>query len=413
MKRFLKAIKFIGYSFLALFITANLYIILSGKFYIYKGVANTYLVGETGPSIYDLDVFPYDVIRSEGSKTTNIKEHQAINSFILPNEQRVRMEGLGTKAFLVFKNDVLLYEEYWDDHSKETVSNSFSVAKTMVAMLIGIAIDEGAITSVNDRVCDYLPDFCENGKDKITIHHLLTMSSGLDWSESGKNPLSDNAESYYGSNIYNHVLGQSVESAPGKLFRYQSGNSQLLGYIIEAATEQNLSDYAEEKIWEKMGAEHDAFWSLDKENGDEKAFCCMYASARDFARLGMILLNEGSFNNNQIIPSEFYKAMVTPVPLKTYDRIPNYRYGLHTWIYMDEQSKVNYFRGIKGQFVITIPDEEIVIVRLGDRRSPNFERNNNWTDLELEKNKFKIGHPIGLVDYIQLGREIVKNTGLE
>jgi len=413
MKRLIKAIKFIGYSFLAFFITANLYIVLSGKFYIYKGVANTYLVGETGPSIYDLDVFPYEVIHFEASKTAKIKEHKAINSFLLTNKQRSRMENLGTKAFLVFKNDVLMYEEYWGGHTKETVSNSFSVAKTMVAMLIGIAIEDGAINSVDDKVCDYLPDFCKNGKDKISIHHLLTMSSGLDWSESGKNPLSDNAESYYGSNLYNHVLGQSVESSPGKVFRYQSGNSQLLGYILEAATKQNLSDYAEDKIWKKMGAEHDAFWSLDKENGDEKAFCCMYASTRDFARLGMVLLNEGNFNNNQIITSEFYNAMVTPVPLLTKEKIPNYRYGLHTWIYMDEQSKVNYFRGIKGQFIITIPDEEIVIVRIGDRRSPNFERDENWTELELEKNKFKIGHPIGFDEYLELGREILKSTGLK
>ena len=219
--------------------------------------------------------------------------------------------------------------------------------------------------------------------------------------------------SYYGSNLYSHVLGQSVESSPGKVFRYQSGNSQLLGYILEAATKQNLSDYAEDKIWKKMGAEHDAFWSLDKENGDEKAFCCMYASTRDFARLGMVLLNEGNFNNNQIITSEFYNAMVTPVPLLTKEKIPNYRYGLHTWIYMDEQSKVNYFRGIKGQFIITIPDEEIVIVRIGDRRSPNFERDENWTELELEKNKFKIGHPIGFDEYLELGREILKSTGLK
>lgn len=411
MKVIKKIAKRFGIILLAIFITVNLFILLSGRFYIYKGIANTYFVGEISPTIYDLDVFPYSTIKTSEEESILFK-HKNINSYQLTKEEQKFIDDYRTKAVLVFKNDTLLFEQYWKGHTEETVSNSFSVAKTMVAILVGIAADEGKIESLDEPICTYLPEFCADGKEKITIRHLLTMSSGLDWTESAKNPLSDNAESYYGEDLYNLVTSQEVESEPGKIFKYQSGNSQLLGFIIEKATGNDLSRYAEEKLWKKQGAEHEAYWSLDKEQGDEKAFCCMYATARDYGRLGILLLNEGKFNGKQIIPSWYYKEMMTPAPLGTEDGIPNYRYGLHTWIYMDNDSQVNYCRGVKGQYVIAIPDENLVIVRIGSAKKPNFnfEKNMQNDDLYIEENKFKVGHSTGLFDYLDLGRKILKNT---
>lgn len=406
-KAFLKFLKYSLYSLLALFITFNLFIVLSGRFYMYKGIANTYLIGETGPTIYDLDVFPYSTVEAAKSPSQIIKDER-FNKFVLPSKYQSIIEELDTKAFLVFKGDTLLYENYWGGHTDQTVSNSFSVAKTLVAILIGIAVEDGDINSLNDPVYKYLPEFSEKGKDEVTIKHLLEMASGLDWEESGKNPFSDNAESYYGSELKRLVLGQSMENMPGKTFKYQSGNSQLLGYILEAATGEDLSEYAESKVWRKIGAEHDAFWSLDKELGDEKAFCCMYATARDYARLGQLLLNKGCFNDEQIIPSWFYYEMVTPQKLETEDGIPNYRYGLHTWSYQDPEGKVDYCRGINGQYVITIPSENLLIVRLGSKKMPLVTipedklKDNDFID-EI---KFKVGHSSGLFEYIALGKLI-------
>jgi len=397
---------------LAIFITVNLFILLSGRFYIYKGIANTYFVGEISPTIYDLDVFPYSTLQTDEMKSV-ISHDKNYNSYQLSKKDQQFIDEYRTKALLVFKNDTLLFENYWENHTEETVSNSFSVAKTMVSILVGIAIDEGKIASLDDPICKYLPEFCSDEKGKITIRHLLTMSSGLDWTESAKNPLSDNAESYYGENLRTLVTSQEVESEPGKIFKYQSGNSQLLGFIIEKATGNDLSRYAEQKLWKKIGAEHEAYWSLDKEQGDEKAFCCMYATARDYGRLGILLLNKGKFNGNQIIPEWYFTEMMTIANLDSEDGIPNYRYGLHTWIYMDTDAQVNYCRGVKGQYVITVPDENLVIVRIGSSKRPNFAFDGSRLDDDsyIEENKFKIGHSTGLFDYLKLGRNIKRNTG--
>lgn len=391
---------------MALFITVNLFIVLSGRFYMYKGIANTYLIGETGPTIYDLDIFPYSTVKA--SLNPIQFPQKEYNQYQLSSSELDFMKELDTKAFLVIKNDSLVFEQYWEDHTNETVSNSFSVAKTLVAMLVGIAIEEGHIASLDDKVADYIPEFKEGGKEVITIRHLLSMSSGLDWGESGKNPFSDNAESYYGSELRRLVVSQELESEPGIVFKYQSGNSQLLGYILEEATGIDLSEYAESRIWNRVGAEHDAYWSLDKELGDEKAFCCMYATARDYAKLGQLLLNNGCYGSEQIIPAWYYHEMIEPQNLATIDGIPNYRYGLHTWTYLDPNGKVDYCRGINGQYIITIPSENLLIVRLGTAKRPLItipDNKQNDSDF-IEENKHKVGHSSGLFEYIALGKSI-------
>ena len=141
-------------------------------------------------------------------------------------------------------------------------------------MLIGIATEEGLIRSIDESVGNYIPEFKDSELSEITIRHLLLMASGLDWTESGKNPLSNNAESYYGTDLYGLVTRQRKIAKPGKTFIYQSGNSQLLGFIIEKASGKALSEYCSEKLWSQMNMESDAYWSLDKENGAEKAYCC-------------------------------------------------------------------------------------------------------------------------------------------
>lgn len=277
-------------------------------------------------------------------------------------------------------------------------------------MLIGIAVEEGKIKSIDEPVGNYIPEFRSGGKEEITIRHLLQMSSGLDWTESGKNPLSDNAESYYGSDLYNMSVTQKRLIQPGKLFLYQSGNSQLLGIIIEKATGKKLSTYASEKIWSKIGAGTDAFWNLDKKDGVEKAFCCVYATARDFARLGQLLVHRGKKDSIQVLPEWYFDEMIKPAALNTEDSIPNYRYGLHLWTYLGDQNPVYYCRGIKGQYIITVPDEELLIIRIGMEREDNYALpSSRRNDLRyVEQNKYKVGHSKCLFDYLKLGRELVK-----
>lgn len=410
MKRILKKLgKYLVVFLIGLIITINAFIILSGRFYLYKGVANTYLKGNSGPTIYDKDVFAYSTIDATGKNPW--KTHKNYNTQKIPEDLREYIENLDTKAYLVFKNDTLLYEEYWDDHSEKAVSNSFSVAKTVVALLIGIAVEEGYIKSLDDPVADYLSEF-KGDREVVTIRHLLTMSSGLDWTESGKNPLSDNAESYYGWDLRGQSTSQKLIDEPGKVFKYQSGNSQLLGYIVESATGQDLTKYAEEKIWKKIGAEDKAFWSLDKEGGDEKAFCCMYATARDYARIGQLLLNHGKFGDVQVIPEWYCVEMVRPASIMTEDGLINTRYGMHIWTFYGNTNPTYYCRGILGQYIIAIPKEDLLIIRLGSKRAPKFFIPDHLKNDKayVEENKDRVGHPLGFFQYIALAKMIASQT---
>lgn len=406
MKRtLLKWLKRIGWFVLILFLSVNIFILLSGRFYLYKGIYYTYLQGETSPTIYDLNKFYNASVKAP--KKSEPWKFALVKGEPLGKEDLKYMETWRTSSFLVVKNNQVIYEHYWDEHHPETVSNSFSAAKTIVSMLIGIAHEEGAIKSLDEPVYKYIPEFTGKGKEKITIRHLLAMASGLDWTESGKNPLSENAESYYGWDLRGLVTRQHVERAPGKEFIYQSGNSQLLAFILEKATGKDLSQYASEKLWQPIGAESDAFWSLDKKNGDEKAFCCLYSTTRDFARIGKVLANHGKWNDQQVIPASYFDEMVKNPVMSTEEGVPNTRYGLHIWTYVSNGHPVYYCRGIKGQYIIAIPDEQLIVVRTGHKRAPDTDPK-ILEKANTKANREKIGHPSDLFEYIRMGREIAE-----
>ena len=406
-KAILKFLKYLGIFILSVLILANVFILFTGRTYLYKGIYNTYLQGRTGPSIFDKDVF-YNATLHKSPKVFAWKKatHKAT---LLPQEQ-ADIEKLEISSFLVFHGDTLVFEKYWGQHAQETVTNSFSAAKTLVGLLIGCAIKDGKIKSIDEPVANYIPEFKKDAKRFITIRHLLMMSSGLNWEESGKNPLSHNAASYYGTDLYGLTTNQFAIEKPGKRFEYQSGNSQLLGFIIKKATGKRVSDYASEKIWSKIGTESDAYWSLDKQNGDEKSFCCVYGTSRDFARLGRLIKNNGVWKGEEIIPASYMKAFLSNPEMTTDEHVPNYRYGLHIWTYLGGKHPVYYCRGILGQFIISIPDEDLIIVRTGSIRGKNinlpekYEHNKAY----IEKYKYKFGHPSDLFQYIAIAQRMIK-----
>lgn len=402
-----KLIKAFFVFLLAIVILVNLFILLSGRTYLYKGIANTYLIGKTGPDIYDLDVFAFAKLK-KSQQGFHWKTNDGFNKYRLSKEELGIHLKTKSAAFLVFKGDDLLYEKYWNKHKEGTVSNSFSAAKTVVALLVGIAIKEGKIKSLNDPVGSYLPAFLSEDKRDITIRHLMQMASGLDWEESGKNPLSTNAESYYGTDLYGLVSRQKGISKPGTVFNYQSGNSQLLSFIVEKATGQKIWEYAQEKLWLKIGTQSDAFWSLDHENGAAKAFCCLYATARDFGRIGKLIANYGNWQGTQVVPHEFMKEMFLSKAKKTEEEIENNCYGMHIWTYHDGVDEVYYCRGILGQYVAVIPNKNLVFVRLGQKRLPY----NTYKDYLLEKKKGRkaqlknINHPKDFMYFLKTAKRI-------
>lgn len=396
----------IGIALLAIFLLVNVFILLSGRHYLYKGIANTYLVGKTGPGIYDLNVFPK---RKIPAPTTSAEWdlHPKFNTFKPSKKDKRIMRAHGTTAFLVFKDKQLLYEKYFGTHDEQTVSNSFSAAKTVVSILVGIAIRDGYIKSIDEPVGAYLPSYASEDKKHLTIRHMLYMASGLNWGESGANPLSHNAESYYGTDLRGLIDRLRVVDEPNKTFLYQSGNSQILGFVLEAATGMRISDYAAKNLWEPLQAQSDAFWSLDAPDGNEKAFCCWYSSARDFGRLGQLFVNRGKWNGLEIIPEDYFEEMIRPAPLLTEEGNTNTRYGLHIWLYPDPEwnTQVVYCRGILGQYVVAIPEKNLVFVRLGHHRLDNL------TPEEVEKNPGKytvdmIEHPKDFFDLLRLAKKV-------
>lgn len=297
------------------------------------------------------------------------------NKLKLPEDLGRLHRNLESVAFVVVQNDSLLYERYWDGYSDESLSNSFSVAKSIVSMLVGVAIKEGFIESVEQPVGDFLPEFREGDKARIKIRHLLWMSSGLNWDESYLNPFSVTTESYYGSDLEKVIHRLKAVEEPGKTYSYKSGDTQVLGFLLEAATGKSLSELAEEKLWKPLGAEHKAEWSLDKPAGKEKAYCCFFSNARDFARLGNLYLHNGIWKGDTIVPPAYVQASLTPSGLpKATDGEKVDFYGYSWWLMPDYKGqRVFYARGILGQYIIVIPEKNLVIVRLGKERGEMFD----------------------------------------
>jgi CubicO group peptidase (beta-lactamase class C family) len=187
------------------------------------------------------------------------------------------------------------------------------------------------------------------------------MASGLNWNENYYNPFGMTARAYFDENIRELVLRLQVTETPGESFKYLSGNTILLGMVIEKATGENLSEYLSKSFWKPLGMQEDALWQLDsEESGMEKAYCCIASNARDFARFGKLYKNKGKWNGKQILDSEFVVRSTEP----RFEESPQYGYGF--WLSDYKEKDIFYMRGIRGQYVIVIPDDDLIIVRLGE-----------------------------------------------
>ncbi len=331
----------------------------SGNGYLFKALWYNYT------DIDDYKIFENRTIANDASLRWPMGTNY--NS-IQPNlKLRKKLQEIKSNALVVIRNDSLLYEEYWDGFSKKTVSNSFSVAKSIVSTLIGIALQEGKIKSLDDPASIYIPSFNKEDQKKVTIRHLLTMSSGSDWDEAYSSLLSITTKAYYGSELEELAVSVSIVDTPGKRWSYKSGDTELLALVLKYATGMSLSEYASEKLWKPLNAENDALWSLDKKDGDEKAYCCFNATARDFARIGVMYLNGGKWKGRPILDEKYIKQALKPVMIiEDNGKAVNY-YGYQWWILPDRDG-VFYARGIHGQYIIVIPQKKCVVVRLGRER---------------------------------------------
>jgi CubicO group peptidase (beta-lactamase class C family) len=342
-----------------LVIAINVFLWQTKKFYLYKALVYNFV------NIDDINLFPTRTVKAGTGMPWNIAADY--NKKELSPELRNTLEGYESVAFLVIQNDSIKYEEYWDNYGKDSLSNSFSMAKSIVSILIGIAIDEKKIKSIDQTIYDYIPQYANDDNRVLTIRDLLTMSSGLNYDEGYTSLFGPTTRSYYDTDLRKQMYELRVVAPPGREFNYMSCNTQLLAFIIEKATGLTLSEYASEKLWKPIGAENDAQWSLDHEGGDEKAYCCFYSNARDFARIGKLFLQNGMWNGKQIVSADYVKKCITPAPLKEHGIAFN-NYGFQWWLMEYERHKIFYARGILGQYIIVIPDINLIFVRLGHKR---------------------------------------------
>ncbi len=271
------------------------------------------------------------------------------------------LEENKTVAFLIIKNDTIQYEKYFKGYTEESIIPSFSMAKSVNSILIGCAIDEGLIKSIEEPITNYLPELKKNGFEKVSIKHVLQMTSALDFSESYFNPFGEAASFYYGRDLKQEVGKLKLKGTPGQSFEYVSGNTQLLGLVLERALkDKTITQYFQEKLWTPLQMEYDASWSIDKKKaGTEKVFCCINARARDFAKIGRLYLNRGNWNGKQIV-SEAWVTASTKVDT-SFGSAKEYQYQ---W-WLPSTTGAFMAEGILEQYIYVDPSRNMVIVRMG------------------------------------------------
>jgi CubicO group peptidase (beta-lactamase class C family) len=275
------------------------------------------------------------------------------------------LRGTGTLGFVVLDDDLLVYERYFEGADRQTRQTSFSVAKSFVSTLIGIAIDEGLIGSVTDPVTEYLPELSERDPrfERITLRDLLTMSSGIRYEEQSLPlPWGDDVDTYYGTDLRDLGLSATqIVRPPGQEWLYNNYNPLLLGLVLERATGTSVSDYMATKLWQPLGAEADATWSLDSEgSGFEKMESGLNATPVDYARFGELFLLAGEWNGQRIV-SEDWVREATAADVTT-DPAGHYQY--FWWVDTVRPDRF-YALGNFGQYIYVAPDAGAVIVRNG------------------------------------------------
>lgn len=328
------------------------------------------------PVIDDLETFHRHTVHHNPDDVWHWPLAADYNRYQLTENDAHYLDSLHTVSFLVIHHDSIVFESYRDGWNDTLTSNIYSATKTIVGLLAGIALDEGKIHSLDDPVSCYIPSYTQGMQADVTLRHLLTMSGGMAWDEAYASLFSVTTHGYYGNDPYDLVTGLDVVDQPGIQYSYRSGETQLLAFVIEAATEQTLSEYAEEKLWKPMQAERDAYWLLDKKDGDEKAFCCFHTTARDVARFARLLLHHGNWHGRQLISEAYMDELMRPASyLKDqWGKDTLSYYGFQTWIMDYHGMRCPYLRGMLGQYIIAIPEMNAIVVRLGRKRCDVYNR---------------------------------------
>lgn len=368
-----KTVLFLAY--LAAFVVALIILAyITGNGYLIKGVRLSYLKGNNSANIYDGKDFDTREIKNGSAKFSFPKSTRKV---ILSNALLERLKKNSSTSFLLIKNDSIVAEEYFGDHNENTLSNSFSMSKTIITLLIQKAIEEKKIGSWDDKAIKYLPWLQGDYAKDVTLRNLSTMSAGIDWQEAYTNPFCITAKAYYGDDIEATMKSVKVVSKPGEKFVYQSGCTQLLGLALQAATGKKIAEYASEKLWIPMQMEQPATWHTDHKDGIELAYCCINAITKDYAKFGKLWLHKGNYNGKQLLDSNFFTMASKPFLSE--------EYGYAIWLGSAKGHAYSLFQGIQGQFIAIVPDKKLILVRTGNQIEKGNKRIPDCIQFYLEQ----------------------------
>jgi CubicO group peptidase (beta-lactamase class C family) len=281
-------------------------------------------------------------------------------------------------AFLVIHDGQVIGEWYREDHGPETPSMLFSASKSILSLMIGAAVDDGLIASVADPVTDYVPELNDGGFDRVALADLLRMDSSMDYVEDD-NPFGIHIPFNYTRDLRGAILDLEVRDEPDPGFRYKSGDNALLGLVLERALGgESLTAYLERRLWDPLGAANTGSWNVDDEGGFERTWCCLAMTARDLARFGQLVAQDGEWGGEELISAGWVEASLAAGFSEgrwpaDYSGSPLVNYGYQWWL-LDDGSALAL--GKAGQYLYVDRDDDIVIVRLGEDQGDVL-----WIDL--------------------------------
>lgn len=335
---------------------------------------------ERMPSSRDFKTFDNQVVRAGVAEPW--QEADDYNSSQLTAADRAYLEEYETRAYLIIKDGHIFFEEYWFDLEQDALHGSFSMAKSIVSMLIGIAIEEGHIAGLEADMADLLPNYNDAMLRGIPLRDVLSMASGLSLGiDDYVSPFSIMTRAYYGHSFHDIISHIERKRPTGEFFEYTDIQTLLLGAVLQETTGMPVSEYASQKLWQPLHAEHDALWSFYRQDGYQKAFCCFTATARDYARLGQLVLQAGRWNDVQLVPETYLQEATQARSDINYldSDEANHIYGYQFWrlrILPDNATHIRevgaYFAGHRGQYIITAPKENMVVVRVGNADPDGF-----------------------------------------
>ena len=280
------------------------------------------------------------------------------------------LESTGTTAFIVIRDDTILYENYFNGNERDSIVTSFSVAKSVTSLLMGMAIDDGYINSLNDAVVDYIPELLDVDPEyqNIKLAHLLAMKSGIAFKDTDI-PWHDKSRAYYHPYLRDVVMSLQLATAPGGEFVYNTFNPIMLGIVLERATGQSVAEYFEGRFWQRLGMEYNASWSIDsEEDGMAKMESGLNARAIDFAKIGRLILLRGNWEGEQIVSEEWINASMQ---VDRANNVPKFGESLHYqngwWVLApgDTDLYTVFGWGHLGQYLFVYPDENMLVLRFG------------------------------------------------